>query len=68
MTRDEIGEALANGERVRHKFFTDSEWMEQVQSGRKKGMYKFEDGVTVKPRDFWRWRRGGVWEYDWEIV
>lgn len=63
MTRKEAIQALSNGQRVRHAYFTDEEWVEQDGC-----YYIFEDGVHCNKSDFWSFRSGGAWENDWEVV
>lgn len=63
MTKPEMLQALDEGKRVRHMYFTEEEWME------KQGDYfVFEDGICCLPNEFWRWRADEYWYHDWELV
>lgn len=55
--------ALANGEKLTHRYFTPDEWVEQTADGR----YRFEDGNICSPVEFWGYRKGEAWESGWSI-
>jgi hypothetical protein len=62
MTKSEAIEAMRAGKKVRHRYFSDNEWVTMEH-----GWFRFEDGVTVKPSMFWNDRSGSEWETDWSI-
>jgi hypothetical protein len=61
MTKEEAIQAMREGKKVTHRHFTSKEWMKISPGG-----FEFEDGVIVKPYQFWE-IRGEDWETDWEI-
>lgn len=63
MNKDEAIKAMKSGKIVRHRSFTDIEWVKW--NGLK---YEFEDGVKVWPEHFWEHRTHKAWETDWSIV
>jgi hypothetical protein len=63
MTKNEAIQAMREGKKVRHYYFSKDEWM-TLTSG---GMYLLEDGVVCSPSEFWRWRTEKSWDTDWEI-
>lgn len=63
MTKDEAIIELRNGKVLRHRFFTDEEYVFE-----KDGLYHFEDGVKCKPSEFWGYRIDISWDTDWELV
>ena len=62
MTKQEALDALKNGKRVRHYYFSEDEWVEQLN----KNTYIFEDGCHCPVDEFWRFRQ--EFEDDWSIV
>lgn len=64
MTKDEAIQAMKDGKKVKHRFFTSHEWMKI----RKDGMYHFEDGHVFSAELFWADRYVPWWERDWQIV
>lgn len=65
MTKDEAILEMMKGKKVRHRFFTDNEWMMILD--KVKNIYLFEDGVEISAQMFWMDRRDGMWNTDWEI-
>ncbi len=64
MTKQEMLKALQEGKKVRHRYFSDDEWMMR----RADGNYMFEDGVSCSAGLFWADRSGEQYNADWEIV
>lgn len=64
MTKQEAIQAMKQGKRVRHRFFSQDEWMTQYSNGQ----IIFEDGVKVNMALFWSDRTGPAWQDGWEIV
>lgn len=63
MTRNEAIEAMKNGRKVRHTYFSPDEWVAMVL-----GMIVLEDGVTCEPEEFWKWRKSLIFDNGWSIV
>ena len=66
MTREEAINEMSNGKKVRHKYFSDNEY---IQMDKHSGNIFSEDGVCWghlydEPMEI---RKGGFWENDWEI-
>ena len=63
----EAKEALRQGKRLRHFYFTPDEW---VQGITKIGAtyYLFEDGCRCSPSMFWKTRYDGAWDCGWSEV
>jgi len=43
MTKEEAIQALNEGKKVTHRYFSDDEWVEKLADGR----YRFEDGCFI---------------------
>lgn len=63
MTKLEAIQAMRDGKKVRHYYFSPDEWM-SLTSG---GNFLLEDGVVCIPAEFWFWRTEKEWDTDWEI-
>ena len=63
MTKDEAIQAMREGKKVRHYYFSPDEWMTLTTGG----MYLLGDGVVCTPAEFWKWRPEVQWELNWEI-
>jgi len=64
MNKEEMKLALAQGNKVRHKYFGEKEFVMQLPDG----TYQFEDGNTVPEELFWEHRTDFYWDKDWEII
>ena len=65
MNKDEAIRAMNNGFKVRHRFFSEHEWVRKET----RNMYIYEDGVRHSTRAFWEIRENEKsWETDWEII
>jgi hypothetical protein len=64
MTKLEAIEAMKAGKKVRHRYFSDNEWVTLIAPA----TLLFEDGVKCSFGLFWHDRPGSEWNYDWEIV
>lgn len=64
MTKEEALQALERGEKVRHYYFSDYEWMKKEGNH----TYLFENGVRVQDYEFWKYREAEGWDRDWEVV
>ena len=62
MTKSEAIDALEQGQKVTHYYFSDDEWMIEHN-----GQYKFEDGVSMDRNEFWAIRTLEGWQDSWEI-
>jgi len=58
-----IVEAMKQGHKITHRFFTPEEWVRMLPSG----LYEMEDGVRIFPNSFWRMRESSEWQDGWEI-
>lgn len=67
LSKEQAIEAMKAGKKVRHRYFTDDEWV-RLRYPDVAGVYEFEDGVICRAREFWYIRRGPEWEDGWEIV
>lgn len=65
MTKQEALQAMREGNKVTHKYFTDDEWVKSNQDGT---ILILEDGVECSPAEFWRWRTDEYWNNDWSIL
>lgn len=63
MTKDEAIIAMREGKVVRHRHFTDEEYMFELN-----GLYHFEDKVKCAPKEFWGYRTDISWDTDWELA
>lgn len=63
MTKKEANEAMKNGAKVTHRFFTPDEWITM------EGKFTIitEEGYAVSTTEFWKYREGEEWETDWSI-
>lgn len=53
MTKQEAIEAMKQGNKLTHTYFTDEEWVKSDQRGI---VYILEDGVECSSYEFWRCR------------
>jgi hypothetical protein len=62
MTKTEAIQAMKEGKKVTHRYFSLNEWatMENDQ-------IVLEDGVKCSPAEFWRWRTNPTFDNDWSI-
>lgn len=61
MTKDEAIQAMEQGHKVTHRYFSADEWMRLA--GR---LYEFEDGCLCDPDEFWPDREEGF-DDGWSI-
>lgn len=65
MTKSEAIQAMEEGKKVRHRYFSDNEWVKELNPF----MYIYEDGVRHSKKGFWDIReQNDGWDEDWEIV
>lgn len=64
MTKEEAKQAMLEGKKVRHRYFSDNEYMSMNANKD----FVFEDGVICTGTLFWSDRQGPEWDIDWEIV
>lgn len=62
MSKDEAIQAMREGKKITHRWFTDNEWM--TMEGRK---IVLEDGVRCDPYEFWNARFQDGWKDGYEI-
>lgn len=65
MRKQQAIEAMREGKRVRHHYFSREEWM-TIQKGT--NLIELEDGCTIFILDFFSHRSGPEWEQGYEIV
>jgi len=63
MTKQEAIQAMRDGKKVRHIYFTDDEWIKLTPTG----LYEFKDGV-VFPNLLFGEDRDEQWNEGWELV
>jgi hypothetical protein len=64
MTKSEAIEAIEEGKKITHQWFSDDEF---VKMSDEEGVYEFEDGVKQLKEEFWKLRTDLSWLIDWEI-
>ncbi|MDO9187143.1 MAG: hypothetical protein Q7W13_14105 [Bacteroidia bacterium] len=64
MTKQEAIEAMKQGEKVTHRFFTPDEWIAISEN-----IYCLTDesGCIINTREFWSYRTDESWNTDWSI-
>ena len=65
MTKEEAIQAMKEGKKVTHRFFTDDEFVRQPKP--EIDEYEFEDGVVTSNILFWHFRKEEYWNDGWEI-
>ncbi len=63
MTKDEAMQAMREGKKVAHQFFSPDEWMMHNALG-----IEFEDGNICTLREFWHYRTDDYWQDGWRVV
>jgi hypothetical protein len=63
MTRFEAAQALKEGKKLTHRYFSPNEWVMGIHDG----YYLLEDGVQCTAAEFWKWRQKPMFDDDWEI-
>ena len=63
MNREEAKQALIDGERLTHTYFSDDEWVESGAMGR----YVFEDGCLCSYQEFWAYRKDKSFDEGWSV-
>lgn len=63
LTKVEAIQAMREGKKVQHYYFSPEEWMSLTPSG----LYLFEDGSVCPSLVFWEWRKDEYWETGWLI-
>lgn len=61
MTKQEALKALAEGKKIRHRYFSDDEYIVEQN-------YNLIDEKGYLMRDFWKYRTTEDWDTGWEIV
>lgn len=61
LTKEQALQAMLEGKKVTHQYFTDNEWMQLTPTG----LYQFEDGVVCPSLLFWQDRKGEGWQTGW---
>ena len=62
MTKTQAIQAMREGRKVTHYYFSPEEWVKENCH-----LYQFEDGCLSSPEEFWRHRQGPEWGENWEI-
>lgn len=63
MTKQEAIKALKEGKELKHRYFSENEWVRQQGC-----IMIFEDNVRCPQEEFWRYRTDTGWETGWKIV
>ena len=63
MTKDKAIEAMKDGKKVSHRWFSPDEWMID-----KDGMFEFEDGCRCGYKEFFSDRDDSSWLVGWKIL
>jgi len=63
LTKEQAKSALTQGAYIKHKYFTDSEYLYFEQ-----GLLKDEKGYHLDWKDFWRHKDNECFDRDWYIV
>lgn len=61
LTKEQAIQAMLEGKKVTHQYFTEKEWMQLTPTG----MYQLEDGVVCPSLLFWQDRKGEGWQTGW---
>ena len=64
MTKKEIKQALDEGKKVRHKYFSDNGFISKLDDN----WFLDEEGLHLPAEDFWNQREKDYWENGWSIV
>jgi hypothetical protein len=67
MSKAEAIEAMKDGKKVTHRYFSPEEWMTMKKSYLEGWMIHLEDSVICSPAEFWRWRTDPTFDTDWSI-
>lgn len=62
MTRQEAIQAMREGKKVTHEYFTPDEWV--TMEGNE---IVLENGVRCDEYEFWRWRTPAIYETGWSL-
>ena len=62
MTKAEAIQAMREGKKVSHKYFSRDEWVTMEN-----GAIVLEDGVRCSEAMFWLWRSDYWWDTDWKL-
>jgi len=62
MTKDEAIQAMREGKKVTHKYFTPDEWV--TMEGDE---ILLEYGVRCDEYEFWKWRTSPIYETGWSL-
>lgn len=65
MTKQEAKQAIKEGKKVTHEYFTPGEF---VMKDPEEGVVVFEDGVRQVEREFWAFRATAEWNEGWEVI
>lgn len=63
MSKDEAIQALKDGKKLKHQYFSPGEWVRQFSPM----VYEFEDGVRQHKEEFWNMRTAKTWNTEWEL-
>lgn len=62
MSKEEAIQAMKEGKKVTHRFFSSDEWM-TIENG----FLLLEDGVRISLEDFFNFRSDSLWENGYEL-
>ncbi len=62
MTKEQAIQALKDGYKVTHRYFTDEEWVIE-----RNGSYIDEQGLVLSISDFWKYRQAEWYNDGWDI-
>lgn len=63
MSKEEAIQAMKEGKKVTHRFFSSDEWM-TIENG----FLLLEDGVRISLEDFFNFRSDSLWDNGYEFV
>lgn len=63
MNRYEAAQALKEGKKLTHKYFSPDEWVMGIDDG----YYLMEDGVQCTAAEFWKYRQQEFFNDGWEL-
>jgi hypothetical protein len=64
MTREEAKKAVADGQKITHKYFLSDEYITSTDGGK---TYQDEVGNKVSAEEFWKWRLSYIFDTEWSI-
>ena len=66
MTKEQAIQAMRDGQKVTHRYFTPDEWM-MIDKKAPIVKYIFEDGNTISSTMFWSDHSNPCFDIDWSV-